>query len=178
MTRVKICGIMNEKDIEICAGAGVLVLGFVVDYPVPVPWNLTPERARELSFNVNKALEAKGFAKITEAMALDSQDAAASIEECDVVINTTSAGMYPKVDDSPLQGDFRLRRDQIVYDVIYNPAETKLLAHAKRSGCRTVNGAGMLFYQGVRAFEIWTGMEFQEKMLRELLLDFTNYLTE
>ncbi len=48
MTRVKICGILNEKDIEICAEAGVHVLGFVVDYPVPVPWNLTPERAREL----------------------------------------------------------------------------------------------------------------------------------
>ncbi|HEX2947071.1 MAG TPA: phosphoribosylanthranilate isomerase [Clostridia bacterium] len=48
MTRVKICGIMNERDIGICTEAGVSVLGFVVDYPVPVPWNLTPERAREL----------------------------------------------------------------------------------------------------------------------------------
>lgn len=52
MTRVKICGIMNERDIDICAGAGVHVLGFVVDYPVPVPWNLTPERASELIASV------------------------------------------------------------------------------------------------------------------------------
>ena len=52
MTRVKICGIMNERDIEICVKAGVHVLGFVVDYPVPVPWNLTPERARELIASV------------------------------------------------------------------------------------------------------------------------------
>ncbi len=48
MTRVKLCGITNERDIDICAKAGVHVLGFVVAYPVPVPWNLTPERAREL----------------------------------------------------------------------------------------------------------------------------------
>lgn len=48
MTRVKVCGLMNRKDIDLCAGAGVHTIGFVVDFPVPVPWNLTPDEASEL----------------------------------------------------------------------------------------------------------------------------------
>jgi phosphoribosylanthranilate isomerase len=48
VTRVKICGLMNKKDIEVCVQAGAHVLGFVVDYPVPVPWNLTTSAARKL----------------------------------------------------------------------------------------------------------------------------------
>ncbi|HEX2946449.1 MAG TPA: shikimate dehydrogenase [Clostridia bacterium] len=140
--------------------------------------NRTPERARELSLSVNRVLEDKGFEKITDCAALGSREAAEAIEECDVLINTTSAGMYPKVEDSPLKDDFRFRKEQIIYDVIYNPAETKLLSQAKSSGCRTANGAGMLFYQGVRAFEIWMGMDVPDNKLRELSSEFLKYLAE
>lgn len=48
MTRIKICGLMNKRDVEVCVQAGVHMLGFVVDYPVPVPWNITKTAAREL----------------------------------------------------------------------------------------------------------------------------------
>ncbi len=48
MTRVKICGLMNEEDVALCVKAGVHAVGFVVDYPVPVPWNLTKDAAVEL----------------------------------------------------------------------------------------------------------------------------------
>ncbi len=48
MIRVKICGLMNQGDLELCVQAGVHTLGLVVDYPVPVPWNLDPVRARQL----------------------------------------------------------------------------------------------------------------------------------
>ncbi len=48
MTRVKICGLMNEKDVELCVRAGVHTVGFVVDYPVPVPWNITKTEAAKL----------------------------------------------------------------------------------------------------------------------------------
>lgn len=47
-TRVKICGLMNERDVTLCVQAGVDMLGFVVDYPTPVPWNVPMEEAREL----------------------------------------------------------------------------------------------------------------------------------
>ena len=48
MTRVKICGLMNRRDVDFCVKAGVHMLGFVVEYPVHVPWNLTVSAAREL----------------------------------------------------------------------------------------------------------------------------------
>jgi Phosphoribosylanthranilate isomerase len=48
MTRVKICGLMNKEDVQLCVEAGVHMVGFVVDYPVPVPWNLTRAQARQL----------------------------------------------------------------------------------------------------------------------------------
>lgn len=48
MIRVKICGLMNDEDVELCVKAGVHCIGFVVDYPVPVPWNLTRSEARRL----------------------------------------------------------------------------------------------------------------------------------
>jgi len=48
MTRVKICGLMNEKDVDTCVQAGAHMVGFVVEYPVSVPWNLSIERAKEL----------------------------------------------------------------------------------------------------------------------------------
>lgn len=52
MTRVKICGLMNQHDVNICVQAGVDMLGFVVDYPTPVPWNLTKDTAKELILRV------------------------------------------------------------------------------------------------------------------------------
>lgn len=48
MTRVKICGLMNQEDLELCVQAGVHTAGFVVDFPVPVPWNLSPREAKPL----------------------------------------------------------------------------------------------------------------------------------
>ena len=48
MTRVKICGLMSAEDIRFCVTAGADAVGFVTEYPVPVPWNINRDRAREL----------------------------------------------------------------------------------------------------------------------------------
>lgn len=52
MTRIKICGITSVEDLELCLEAGADALGFVVDHPAPVPWNLSAQRARELARRV------------------------------------------------------------------------------------------------------------------------------
>jgi len=87
----------------------------------------------------------------------------------DLILNATSLGL--KTDDSsPLdEKQFSFRQTRAVYDMIYRPAETKLLAAAKKSGCKTANGLGMLLHQGAKAFEIWTGKPAPLDVMRKAL---------
>lgn len=74
-----------------------------------------------------------------------------------LVINATSAGLHP---EDPLPIDITaLPRPAGVYDMIYNPAQTKLLHAADAVGIPTANGLSMLIHQGVRALEIWSEAE-------------------
>lgn len=98
--------------------------------------------------------------------------------DSDIIINTTSIGMHPNVDESPVPENIRLKSSQIVYDVIYNPDKTKLLKQAEENGCKCVNGLGMLFYQGITAYEIWTGVRLKEDFLTELYKNFQGILTK
>jgi shikimate dehydrogenase len=87
----------------------------------------------------------------------------------DLVLNATSLGLKP-MDPSPLdESQFSLKQARAVYDMIYRPAETKLLTAAKKSGCKTANGLGMLLYQGAKAFEIWTGKRPPLNVMRTAL---------
>jgi shikimate dehydrogenase len=77
--------------------------------------------------------------------------------EVDLLLNATPIGLKES-DPLPLdEKQFSLRQARAVYDMIYTPAETKLLAAAKAAGRKTSNGLGMLLHQGAKAFEIWTG---------------------
>lgn len=84
-----------------------------------------------------------------------------------ILVNGTSVGMAPETDACIIQDKDCFYEGLMVYDVIYNPEETKLLKLAKEAGCRTANGLYMLLYQGAAAFEIWTG----EKMPVEQIKD-------
>ena len=87
----------------------------------------------------------------------------------DLVLNATSLGL--KASD-PLPFDerlFALTRTGAVYDMIYRPAETRLLQAAQTAGCRTANGLGMLLYQGAKALEIWAGRSAPEPVMRRAL---------
>jgi shikimate dehydrogenase len=84
----------------------------------------------------------------------------------DLLLNATSLGLRPD-DPSPLdEKQFSPGQARAVYDMIYKPAETKLLAAAKAAGCRTANGIGMLVGQGAQAFELWTGKEAPVEIMR------------
>jgi shikimate dehydrogenase len=77
------------------------------------------------------------------------------LADASVLVNATPVGMRPS--DPVLIAQESFHRNLFVYDLIYNPLETKLLASARAAGCRTANGLGMLLYQGCLAFEYWTG---------------------
>lgn len=90
-------------------------------------------------------------------------------EGVDLLINGTSVGLK-LTDPVPLDlTQIDLTRVSCVYDMIYQPAETKLLALAKESGCRVANGLGMLVYQGAKALEIWTGKPVPADVMRDAL---------
>ena len=86
--------------------------------------------------------------------------------EVDLLLNATSLGLKPE-DASPLdEKQFWLTQTRAVYDMIYKPAETKLLVAARAAGCRTANGIGMLVHQGAKAFQIWTGQPAPVAVMR------------
>ena len=89
------------------------------------------------------------------------------IGESDILINATRAGMSPMEDVIPVPAEF-LRPELAVADVVYNPKETLLIKKAKEAGCRAaVGGSGMLLWQGVAAFELYTGQEMPVQEVKE-----------
>lgn len=89
--------------------------------------------------------------------ALSLSSAEAGLGKYDLIIQTTSIGMYPDLSSSPISLD-ALRSDTFVSDIIYNPFETAILTGAKQKGAQIQNGLGMFVYQGALAFERWTGI--------------------
>lgn len=64
--------------------------------------------------------------------------------------------MAPKKNETPWPTDLNFPERAIVYDLIYSPADTRLMRQARNSGCVVTNGLGMLLYQGAEAFQLWT----------------------
>ncbi len=139
--------------------------------------NRTEIKAVELASSVNHVLIAEGSVEnVASAAVSGTAEASRMLNGSDIIVNTTSVGMYPDRDSSPLPQDFLFQKKQIVYDVIYNPAQTKLLSNARANGSKTVNGAGMLFYQGLRAFEIIMGKVVPVDISTRISEDFFKYL--
>jgi len=112
--------------------------------------NRTPEHAEELkntilSVNASVAVEVVS----AEELAIRSKD-------LDCVINTTSIGMSPNVNDSPLLDNF-FSENTLAFDLVYNPLESKFLQQARSQGASVVNGVQMLVAQAVYSVEIWMG---------------------
>jgi shikimate dehydrogenase len=76
-----------------------------------------------------------------------------------IIVNATSAGMYPKVDDTPWIVGVPMPEGVILYDMVYTPAKTKLMQQVEEAGGQPIGGLGMLVRQGAESFKIWTGVE-------------------
>lgn len=80
----------------------------------------------------------------------------------DLLVNTTSLGMQPNENALPALPPEAFAGRPFVYDLIYAPSETRLLAQAKEAGCETLNGVGMLVWQGALSLALWTGLPLEE----------------
>jgi shikimate dehydrogenase len=115
--------------------------------------NRTVEKAGELAESVGNA----------SAGGLDTLD---RVAEADVLVNATSVGM--ESEESPVPREY-LHADLAVLDAVYSPIETRLLREAREVGATTIDGAWMLLFQGVEAFERWTGEEAPVSAMNEAL---------
>jgi shikimate dehydrogenase len=93
------------------------------------------------------------------------------IETIDLLINTTPVGMFPNIENSPIPKKL-IHEGMFVFDVIYNPLETKLIKDAKEKGCHTLGGLDMLVNQGALAFEWWTAKIPNKKLMKEKVKEF------
>lgn len=89
--------------------------------------------------------------------------------DVDLLVNATSIGLYPDVDVMPPVDLSCARPGMLVSDVVFNPAETRLLAAARQRGLAVLDGLSMLVYQGVIAFRLWTGQDPPEKIMKQAL---------
>jgi shikimate dehydrogenase len=147
-----------KGKIVIILGAGgtarAALYGVVKEGGHPVIVNRTEGKGRELAQDWGCPYESlKDIGKI----------------EADILINTTPVGMFPHIDEKPLQ-DNALTRYGWVVDVIYNPLKTSLLKAAETSGCRTLSGLDMFVYQGAQQIKLWTGQEAPVDIMRQVVL--------
>jgi shikimate dehydrogenase len=97
----------------------------------------------------------------------DSAALAAAVKNCDILVNATKVGMKP-LDGETLIDPALFRADLVVADTVYNPRETRMIQEAKAAGCKTaVGGIGMLLWQGVAAYKLFTGEDMPAQEVLE-----------
>lgn len=121
------------------------------------------ERAQDIVNQLNERTTCKVALHDYE----DPEVLRAAIADSAILVNGTSVGMAPKTDATIITDTTMFQPDLFVFDVIYNPKETRLLREAKAAGCKTSNGMYMLLYQGAASFELWTGQEMPVDIIKE-----------
>ena len=157
----------DKKVLLLGAGGAAKAIAFVLAKKVEelVILNRAAKKAKELA----KAL-GQMFNKEVSGGVLTSDTIAKNLRGSDILINATSVGMKPNLDQSLVAPKW-LRSDLIVMDIVYDPVETKLAKDAKAVGAKVISGVEMLVYQGALSFEIWTGCMAPIEVMRKAALN-------
>ena len=133
-------------------GAARAICGYLLKEKIDELYviNRTREKAVELVKQLGE------FSPNAHLRYIEQEDAIYNLQP-DLIINTTSLGMWPNVQNTPLE-NYVFSPQITVIDIIYNPIETLFLKRAREAGCVTVNGLDMLVGQALKAIEIWTGV--------------------
>jgi shikimate dehydrogenase len=122
--------------------------------------DIIPAKAEKLGRDVRRSTSARVAVLNTETLRKIAPDA-------DCVINATPLGLRTN-DPLPIPREL-VGKGQLVCDLVYNPPKTRLLTAARSRGADTLSGIGMLLYQGVIAFEIWTGRKAPVSVMKRAL---------
>jgi shikimate dehydrogenase len=155
ITLKKALTIKNKTFVIVGAGgtAREAAYGIIKEGGHPVIVNRTMEKAKNLSSKFGCS-----FYLLSEIGRIKG----------DCLINTTSVGMYPDVDKSPVKIETQARY-KYVMDVIYNPLKTKLLADAEKQGCHIFPGLDMFVHQGAEQLRLWTGKEPPRALMKKVI---------
>lgn len=144
-----------------------------------VIWGLLRAKVKRITLGVRNPAKAarlaEEFAAYGEIQVLHWEDSAFAehLAVTDLLVNTTPLGMYPHVEGMPPVDWTKLKKDALVYDIIYTPERTRFLSEAQAHGHAIINGEGMLAGQGAAAFTFWTGvapdLALMKRALREEL---------
>jgi len=104
------------------------------------------------------------FGREVKALELNNENLAGALKGADILVNATSVGMSPNINETLVMSDL-IEPTLVVVDVVYNPIKTRLLGEAEAAGARAISGLAMLVWQGALAFEKWTGLEAPVRMM-------------
>jgi shikimate dehydrogenase len=126
--------------------------------------NRTLSRAEALAVDLRQAT---GVAPSTlRALPLTQETLIENARAAQLLVNATPVGMWPHVDRSIWPEEVPVPSHLTVFDLVYNPLETKLIHQARTSGARGIDGLGMLVHQGALALEMWTGHDAPVAVMR------------
>ena len=123
--------------------------------------NRTWDKAKEQADRISQLCQRE-----VQTLELNKENLAKALNKADILVNTTSVGMNPDIEETPVTADL-IKPPVIVFDIVYNPIKTRLLREAEAAGAETISGIDMLVWQGALAFEKWTGLKAPVKVMRE-----------
>jgi len=123
------------------------------------------QKVRKLALEVSQHAN-----KMISGISVEPEELKPIFKETDIVVNTTPIGMHPNVDECLIPEELFSER-HVVFDMIYNPAETLLLKRAKKRFARIINGVPMFVYQGAEQFQLWTGKEAPIPVMEQAVKD-------
>ncbi len=160
----------NEMSVVGAGGAARAVIYTLIRYFKPSRINLinrTEQRADSLRNYFKDKMKFDSF----KTRELFPPEVVGILRDSKLIVNATSVGMFPDIEDSITTLDDSFTKDQIVFDLVYNPVQTKLLKAAAKQGAVTLDGLKMLVAQAAKSFELWTGLEMPvDKIYKSLQL--------
>jgi len=172
---------LREKDTEprgkqvllLGAGGAARAIGFILAENGAQLSILN--RMQELSWAEDLAIRLSRSYDIKVSFGeLNAENLRRAIDGTDILVNATSVGMTPGADRTPVSAAL-LCSKLVVFDIVYNPFETRLIREAKDAGARTIDGLEMLVWQGALAFELWTDKKPPVEVMRQSALRVLRY---
>ncbi len=128
-------------------------------------FNRTLEKAKKVKQDFSPFFPGSGI----NIFSFEQDNIKDKIKKANLLVNATSLGMLPKINNSPLPDEKLFHPDLLVYDLIYHPAKTLFLRQAERAGAKIINGLPMLVYQGIESFYLWTGLKPEGEEVLEII---------